>query len=475
MRITKYLSQALALTTLLGTASCGSDTPEGGNGQAEAAVQQFTVVVESVGELYTQASADSQSRRPISSVSPIQTIDKLALIIVEEGNSPSVVYRTTISGWSDTDNLVSTPWNQGNSQGRKAVLQLEGEECLPDGEYVVYAIGYQSGTYGGYEPFRNVEVGDVYRKTEVADVPLGEYADEIFSGAEIFHVHDGKIFYQASSESEEEEGKVVLRRQVAGTFGFFTKIPVTVEGESVARVRLVATHRNQSVIFGGFRDVDDPENFNKENVINGANPRADYDCRLAGSEKDNAFLVYEVELCKWFPGNSANAGLPWDANGDGILDEGDSNWCINEDKYPEGTISLPAGSVFGDCFWIASAVTEADVERAVPTFQMQLLNEKGDIVKYWDVLLRDLEDEEALQTRTIVSLPEGGGRAVITLEDNPETEYSYSIVRNRLYTMGNKAYGQSYGEDEPINLEEAEVLVMDSRHEWQSGGFIIFQ
>ena len=88
--------------------------------------------------------------------------------------------------------------------------------------------------------------------------------------------------------------------------------------------------------------------------------------------------------------------------------------------------------------------------------------------------MRDLGGD-GLDQRTIVSLPESGeGRTEITLEDNPETEYCYSIVRNRLYSMGEKAYGQSYGEDTPIDLYSASNLVLDSQHEWNTTSVIPF-
>lgn len=216
----EYLLEAAALAVWLITlAGCsGSEViQEEGSGQQESVTQQFTVVVESVGELFSQA----DSRRPISSVDPEQSFDKLSLIITRYESPAEVVYMKTLDGWSDTHNRVSVPWSQGDSRGRKAVVTLTGDECLENGrDYLVYAVGYQSGTYGGYEAFAGVKPGDNFFRTEIADVPEGGIAEEIFAGAESFHVHDGKIYPVASSEAEEEEAVVVLRRQVAGTFGY---------------------------------------------------------------------------------------------------------------------------------------------------------------------------------------------------------------------------------------------------------------
>lgn len=470
----EYLLEAAALAVWLITlAGCsGSEViQEEGSGQQESVTQQFTVVVESVGELFSQA----DSRRPISSVDPEQSFDKLSLIITRYESPAEVVYMKTLDGWSDTHNRVSVPWSQGDSRGRKAVVTLTGDECLENGrDYLVYAVGYQSGTYGGYEAFAGVKPGDNFFRTEIADVPEGGMAEEIFAGAESFHVHDGKIYPVASSEAEEEEAVVVLRRQVAGTFGYFTRIPAQYAGESVAAMQLVTTRKNRTVIFGGFRGVDDEENFRKENVINGMNPRTDYNTALAGSTMNDAFVVYRINLANWFPGNTSNSALPLDQNGDGYLDAEDTNWQIDTDRYPDSSISLPAGTVFNDSFLVSVAMTEADIAAGLPTFQMQLLSANGKILKHWDVLLRDSEEEEQT-VRTMVSLPDGNnGRAVVTVEDNPETEYCYSVVRNRLYTMGVKSQGQSYGEDEPIDMSQVDDLVLDSRHEWNAVNIIFF-
>ena len=440
--------------------------------------QSFSVVVESVGELFEGGEgvnpADAVSRRPISSVTPTQTFDKLAVLIVEYASPAKVVYKKTIDNWSNPDNKASYPWSTEDGQGRYATITLTGDECLEEGKnYMAYVIGYHTGTYGGYEPFKGIEVGDYYNQTEVVTVPEDGSADEIFAGAEVFFVKDGVILSQRSSEAEVEHGLMVARRQVAGTFGYFTRIPVIENGKEVAKLRLVSTKENRTAIFGGFRSVDDNLNFHKDNVINGMNPATDYDCVLAGSLNKDAFSVYEIDLCKWFPGNTENALLPLDANGDGYLDSADSNWKTDEENYPKGTISLPRGTVFGDSFLVSIAMLKNDVDEGIPTFQMQMLDVDGNVIKYWDVVLRNLDT--AGETRTLVSLPNGvNGRTEITELENIDTESCFSVVRNRLYTMGEKSQSQNYGEDEPIDLSKENVLVLDAHHEWQIMNSIIF-
>lgn len=472
----KYLFLAFAVLTV----SCNSNTPDDEDNADYTKPQQqtFTVVVESVGELFEGGEgvnpATVASRRPISSVTPTQTFDKLSILIVEYQSPAKVVYKRTIDNWSNPDNKASIPWSTEEGQGRYATVTLSGDECLEEGKnYMAYVIGYQTGTYGGYEPFKDIEVGDYYNQTEVVTVPDDGRADEIFAGAEVLFVKDGIILSQRSSEAEVEHGLMVARRQVAGTFGYFTRIPVVENGTKVAKLRLVSTKQNRTVIFGGFRSVDDNLNFNKDNVINGMNPSDNYDCVLAGSVQKDAFSVYEIELCKWFPGNEENALLPFDSNGDGYLDSADTNWQTDEDTYPKGTISLPRGTVFGDSFLVSVAMLIDDVNGGIPTFQMQMLDADGNVVKFWDVTLRNLDN--AGQNRTLVTLPNGvNGRTEITELENIDTETCFSIVRNRLYTMGEKNQSQNYGEDEPIDLSKDNVLVLDARHEWQIMNSIIF-
>lgn len=476
MAIKKYIGLAGMLAATMSVTSCGNDTPKvEDNTQRQ---QTFTVVVESVGELFEGGEgvnpADAVSRRPISSVTPTQTFDKLALLIIEYASPAKVVYKRTIDNWSNPDNKASYPWSTEEGQGRYATVTLTGDESLEEGKnYMAYVIGYHAGTYGGYEPFKDIEVGDYYNHTEVVTVPENGSVDEVFAGAEVFWVKDGIILSQRSPEAEVEHGLMVARRQVAGTFGYFTRIPVTAGGKKVAKLRLVSTKENRTVIFGGFRSVDDNLNFHKDNVINGMNPATDYDCVLAGSLKKDAFSVYEIDLCKWFPGNTENALLPLDANGDGYLDSADTNWQTDEENYPKGTISLPRGTVFGDSFMVSIAMFQDDVDEGIPTFQMQMLDAGGKVIKYWDVVLRNYET--AGENRTLVSLPEGvDGRTEIMELENIDTETCFSIVRNRLYTMGEKSQSQNYGEDEPIDLSIANELVLDARHEWQIMNSIIF-
>ena len=67
---------------------------------------------------------------------------------------------------------------------------------------MAYAIGYQTGTFGNYELFQGFEVGDIYNRTEVASVPLGGSAEEIFAGAEMFRVLRTAPFFQDAATAK---------------------------------------------------------------------------------------------------------------------------------------------------------------------------------------------------------------------------------------------------------------------------------
>lgn len=460
MRPTYYIWYSLLALIFF---SCGNDPLPAPDDQEEVELTQtFRFRIENVGESSVQTKSDREGR-PLFSMSPKHTIDRVAILILRNDSSAEVVYKRTIEGWSDTDNRLCAAYIDGNTWGREAVITLSDDERLEDGtSYIVYGIGYHTGSYGDYEAFKDVAVGDKFLVTEAATIPLDGYAEEIFAGAAILHAKEGKLWSRSSSEAELEEAKVVARRQVGGTFGYFTKIPAVVNGERVKTLRLVATKRNRSIIFGGFRSMEDPENFNQEKVINGMDPQTNFDARLLGSTVDDAFLVYAIDLSKWFPGGEVD--LPYDSNGDGLLDGADENWRINPELAAEGAIKLAAGAVLGDSYLVAAAVNQEEINQGMPTFQLQLLGVDNRILKAWTPLVR--QREELARMRTIVTLVDG--RTVVTTESNPESFITFSIARNNLFTLGEKNNDQIYGQDVPLDLSNEKELVMDVNPEWEA-------
>lgn len=470
----RYTGITVLLAVAFGLSACGDE----GAPPAPQPDWQLTVKVESVGESLINPGYDettTASRSPISSVAPTQHFDKLALIVLDS-ETTEVIYQTELDNWSDTGNRTSVSYVEGSKRGRKTTISIAGD-CLENGkDYITYAVGYQSGSYGDYRPFTGIKPGDKFSAMELVHLPEDGETEELFAGAEILHATEGKLQTRPSSDAPLENATVTLRRQVAGTFGYFTRIRAnyTIDGQTYVSkyLRLVTTRANRSIILGGFRSMEDPENFNQENVINGYEPRTDYDAALEGSATDNAFTVYSIDLSKWFPATD-NSQLPLDQNGDGFLDAADSNWKTDTERYPDNVIKLQSGTVYGDSYLVAVAMHQEDIDGGLPTFQLQITDKNGKVLQGWNVLLREQVMLQA--TRSIVSLPEKGEkRPTITTESNPETEYCFSIVRNHLYSMGDKGHDQSYGEDEPIDLSRATDLVVDVDNEWEAAGAIIF-
>ena len=74
----------------------------------------------------------------------------------------------------------------------------------------------------------------------------------------------------------------------------------------------------------------------------------------------------------------------------------------------------------------------------------------------------------------MVTLAEDGKTVNMTTVDSPETARTYSLLRNNLYTLGEKNSNQTYGEDTPIRLADEQTLVMDVNPEWDAFRAIIF-
>lgn len=437
---------------------------------SEMPTQSFLIKVESVGEVSLHTSTKSQSR-PIYSFSPEQNIDRVDLIIMERALTARIVYKGTFTNWSDTENKVSVPYVEGENRGRQTEVVLEGENRLEeDVEYLAYAVGYHSGTYGDYEPFKGLSLGDKFPNTEMVTVPDGYKVAEIFAGAQSFYVENGKIIDDPEDEEVSEIPAIRLRRQVAGLMGYYTRIPAVIDGKAVKAIRLATLKVNRSIIFGGFRSLYDPNDFSKLKVINGFNPRTDYDTKFYGSETNDAFVVAtDIELSKWFPGGEN--GMPLDANGDGFLDGKDSNWKINEELEEAGIIRVLPGSVFNSCYWVPISITQEEADAGIPTFQLQLIGGNDEILNYWNIEVRQAEEFSA--TRTLV-LPGESGVPEVIMEENPATPITFNIARNNLYSMGAKNHEQSYGEDEPIDLSAGKDLIINVNPDWKELETIYF-
>ena len=469
----KFYYAGMLAAGLLTFASCNNDEdPIVGGGQTpteETSGAEIVLSIANGGDGLT-----TRAGRPLLSSEAKQNIDKVTIVIYNKTNQ-TIIAKKTFDDWMSVSTAYGTATDGSEDHGRKLTWKLTTEEraSLPAGNSVaVYAVGYNTSEplFEGIETaldanslttatFKTDAENNFFYSTALTTA-AGVDADEIFAGeiAEL-EVNDAGEF---DLEANPEANVIILRRQVSGTFGYFTKIPAVVNGERVKILRLVTTKRNRSIIFGGFRSMEDPENFNQEKVINGMDPQTDFDAQLLGSTVNDAFVVYEIDLSKWFPGGEVD--LPYDSNGDGLLDEADENWRINPELAAEGAIKLAAGAVLGDSYLVAAAVNQEEINQGMPSFQLQLLGVDNRILKAWTPLVR--QREELARMRTIVTLVDG--RTVVTTESNPESFITFSIARNNLFTLGEKNNDQIYGQDVPLDLSNEKELVMDVNPEWEA-------
>lgn len=131
------------------------------------------------------------------------------------------------------------PYVNGEKRGRQREVVLEGSSLLEEGvEYIAYGVGFHSGTYGGYEPFKGLSLGDKFPNSEMVTVPDGDGVAEIFAGAQSFYVGNGEIIANPEDEEISEIPAIRLRRQVAGLMGYYTRIPAVIGEKVVKSIRL---------------------------------------------------------------------------------------------------------------------------------------------------------------------------------------------------------------------------------------------
>ena len=329
---------------------------------------------------------------------------------------------------------------------------------------------------------------------------------------------------------------IVLNRQVAGVTGYFTNIrtgrmqagSTGLTAEPV-KLRLVASGRNNRVKFESLVSGETTTSKTVNYVINGAQnsdlvANAKVDARFLNSSTDDAYVVYEVKLADWFKyggetGRSTFADC--DINGDGVVgfedaiayvygkdnvaklqgDDLKNTWskAIEGDIVSIGTESsevqckalsdfwaipasnkgqqLVAGSVFAGEFLIPFAQ-----KAGKNTFELQLLDEDGQILDHWNVRI----PEDEMYTSTNVPSPSTGTIISATYDTN---EFVYNVFRNHVYSLGLKAQDTDDGgpvdptdpttpepdpkpkpdddKDEPSDLSVGQNLLINVNDRWE--------
>ena len=426
MKKSYFFSALAAGMVMFSACSSDNDLANGGNGSNDA-VQQIVLQVANAGD-----GMQTRAGRPLLSSEAKQTIENVKVIICNESNN--IVKEKTYTHWNeDTDSKVYG--KDGGAHGREATLTYTGDDKLPNGTYTVYAFGYSnSSDYENLTTEMNKLTKDAaFSGNTILNLKNGVKGEEIFAGstAQFTIDNDHKGFTQT----------VVLNRQVAGTFGYFDKIPYVA---GATKLQLVASNGNTGLVLGGFNSFDLTGNGTGNDghvnyVVNGTNPAADK-------------VVYTIDLTKWFKAIK-------DGNNDGLIDADADNW--NKPTTITGA-SFKTGSVFGGSFLIPFQKNDNQ------TFVLQLVNNNGDVLKSWAVKLPS--DDGQLSEYTLSSW----NSTTSVFDNTPATKDAadkYSVVRNHLYGIGERSLDEpttpGTDPDKPEPLNKKQELTLRVNDNWE--------
>ena len=440
---------ALAASSLLFSACSSDDAVVSTEGQNEA-VQQIVLQVASSGDGLT-----TRAGRPLYSSQALQTIQNVRVMIYKNetgGGEKTIVYDKKLN-WKE-----STTYNT-NGHGRQFTISLKGDNRLAEGNYKVMAVGYSEGS--DYTYALDVTGEDLTGKTYsdiTATLKAGKVAEEVFAGDADLKINADKKITNLT-EGEENGVAVTLHRQVAGSFGYFQNIPASVNGKIAKTLRLVVRDKNDMLTFKDFNSSFTANGATGSTVkyyVNGSKSTAApvSDAQFKGG--DNGYVLYSIDLKKWFPS--------LDANGDGLLNAEDT-WQHPVDVKTQ----VVKGSVFGSNFVIPFALTHDK-----STMELQLLDDEGNIIKFWTVSIPS----------TDVNNDDTNGNVA------DQSASIFNVVRNHMYNLGVKTStgtettpdpskpdpdpskpdptDPTPGTDQPEDLSKSQNLILKVNDNWEA-------
>lgn len=413
----KYFMSVAALVSMMSLAACSSDDIVS---PADNDVQTIKIAVASTGDKSTRS-------RDLNSEEPGQNIENVAVVIRNKATN-AVVYQKVITNWN-TD-PVSKPYTE-NGHGRECTLKLEKDQRLNAGEYTITAVGYTAADFkDNTNTIESATMGKVVPGNFTAEVPDDKAAQEAFAGESSINLLENHAAINTS---------VTLHRQVAGYYGYFTSIPVEVNGKKVTDVRLVARSKNMKLTYGNFNSNFTTTNDKIMYVVNGSEPATTKDAKFNGSAENDAYTVYNIKVTDWFTNS--------DTNKDGILDEKD-DW-INPLKS-KGYLTTQNGTIFAGGFAVPFAATDA------ATLELQLLDASGEILKSWTVAMATAQST---------------GQDVEKAKLPAETVQNFSFFRNHMYTLGKKVDNTdktgTTTPDEPEPLDKSQSMILRVNDNWE--------
>lgn len=463
----KNLFFALAAGMVMFSACSNDDdiVNNGGNGQDDAQVQSLVLQIASSGDGLT-----TRAGRPLYSNEAAQDIQKVALYFVNDENK--VVLKKLV----DWNNAV----DYTDGKQLEISMKKENNQKLPDDTYTVYAVGYSSTSDYTNSPALPANDEGTADGTDTWDAANFNAtityninkngAEEIFAG-ELTNlvVADGAF----SLKTDGTKNTITLHRQVAGVTGYFTNIPVSVNGKNSQYLRLVATNNSDKVKFTDFNTTF-TQNGNQGStvwyIVNGEKTSS-----LSASGKfadgtTDAYTLYEINLENWFKNTPQNTGdyKGYDYNEDGFLgyqdiqkyleDNGGTDYsAVWVNKNGNDNQSLVRGSVFDGKF-----VIPFEKVSQKQTLQLQLLDKSKNILKYWNINVKQGD----LHTAT-------SGSA--TTERVDENTSVYNIYRNHMYNVGMKEATNPGTPDpekptdpeKPEDLSKGQDLIIQVNDNWE--------
>lgn len=462
-----YFYGAMAAFGLLAFSSCSSDDNSlvGPNPEELTGEQVIVLDMQDTDVLSTKSrpllSTTNQGAEEVTDV-------KLLVFKVEEGKPSTFIKEINIPSWDQ----ISRDYNYG----RKYSIRLTGDDRIKlgdaadddvtaNGKIAIIAVG-QNEKKSAIAPFTwavDKQLSGVWGEDLTnnpswnASATPGEGYAPLFTTA-VGQSEQPKVSEIFSGTSETTpiqldggfEAKVLLKRQVAGVLGYFSNIPATVtkdEKKHVKFVRLVASQRNTqldlTVALGD--QVDDATGEGKtETVVNGfssANADAQY-IETTGAAND-AYIVYNIDLSKWFTGwDDANGWSDNSVDKDGLLKA--EKWVNGLDAVNKKPV-VASGAVLAGEFVIPFGINTQH-----NTFELQLCDKDSKVLKAWNVKLD----------------------AVSQNNDKKDGALVYNIYRNHLYQIGQRGSGDSptnpgTDPDKPQPLNKDQDLVIKINDQWE--------
>lgn len=434
---------ALAASSLLFSACSSDDAVVSTEGQNEA-VQQIVLQVASSGDGLT-----TRAGRPLYSSEALQTIQHVRVVIYN-ADTKAIVKDAKLD-WKKSATYTT------NGHGRQFTISLKGNDRLEAGSYKVMAVGYSDNSDYNYS--LDVTSADALSGTYddiTATLKEGKKdAEEVFAGDAALTIGDDKKITNLT-EGEENGVAVTLHRQVAGSFGYFQNIPASVNGEAAKTLRLVVRDKNDKLTFNNFNSSFTTTGSTIKYYVNGSKSGAAPASDAQFNGGDNGYVLYSIDLSKWFPEG--------DENEDGLLNAEDT-W-----QHPgEVKTQVVQGSVFGSNF-----VIPFNLSSGKSTMELQLLDDEGNIIKFWTVSIPS----------TDVNRDNTNGNVA------DESASIFNVVRNHMYNLGVKTSNGTTtppdpsnpdpsnpdpdkpnpdpGKDEPEDLSKSQNLILKVNDNWEA-------